>query len=211
MMQVEAMEISTDPRSEILDAAAACFMERGYASTSIDDVARRLGATKGRVYHHFPSKTELFAAIFQAGMDKCYAAIEEHRSSKGKAFARLHRMAAGHARQVIASKPFQCVVWQGVELHLRGSTTPEQRDLLGRLIDYRDAYERIFRDAVAAAQHEGALHFDNLGVAVQLMFVTLNSPIFWYTPRPGEKDADVDRLVAQTVQFAMRGLGAEEE
>ncbi|MGD9915173.1 MAG: TetR/AcrR family transcriptional regulator [Rhizobiaceae bacterium] len=48
-------------RADILRTAALCFMERGYYATSIDDVARKLGATKGRIYHHFPSKGDLFA------------------------------------------------------------------------------------------------------------------------------------------------------
>ena len=80
-----------------------------------------------------------------------------------------------------------------------------------RLNDYRNAYERIFRDVIAEAQGDGDLTIDNLGLSVALMFVTLNSPIFWYTPRPGETDADIDKLVSEIVTFAMRGLGAKED
>lgn len=198
-------------RGEILSAAAQCFMERGYTETSIDDVARRLGATKGRVYHHFASKADLFAAIFRAGMDMDYAAIEPYRERPGYALDRLRAMAAAHCRQIIVSRPYQRVVWQGVQMLLRGATTPELRDELTRLNDYRDAYERIFRAAAEAARAEGALRFDNLSLSVSLMFVALNSPIFWYAARPGETDEDIDRLVAQTVTFAMRGLGSRED
>ena len=200
-----------DSRAAILSVAAQCFMERGYTETSIDDVARRLGATKGRVYHHFGSKADLFAAIFRAGMDKDYAAIEPHRNAPGPAVGRLRAMAAAHGRQIIVSRPFQRVVWQGVQMLLRGATTPELREELTRLNDYRDAYERIFRAEVERARAEGALRFDNSGLSVSLMFVTLNSPIFWYTPRPGETDDDIDRLVARIVAFAMRGLGSRED
>ena len=52
---------------------------------------------------------------------------------------------------------------------------------------------------------------DNLSLSVALMFVTLNSPIFWYTPRAGETDADTEKLVREIVAFAMRGLGSREE
>lgn len=186
-------------------------MERGYTETSIDDVARRLRATKGRIYHHFASKSDLFAAIFRAGMDMDYAAIETARNHQGPALDRLRLMAAAHARQIIKSKPFQRVVWQGVQLHLRGATTPEQREVLDHLIVYRDAYERIFRDAVEAARADGKLSFETLSIAVALMFVTLNSPIFWYAPRTGETEADIDRLVGEIVQFALRGLGSKED
>jgi len=195
-------------RAEILTAAALCFMERGYTETSIDDVARRLGATKGRVYHHFASKADLFAGIFRAGMDMDYAAIEPFRHLPDP-LDRLERMATAHCRQIIRSRPFQRVVWQGVQLLLRGATTPELRNELERLNAYRDAYERIFREALAQARDSGAPAVGSLGLSVSLMFVTLNSPIFWYSPRPGETEADIEQLVRQVVAFAMRGLGAK--
>jgi AcrR family transcriptional regulator len=183
-MQSVVVETALDgSRAEILDAAAICFMERGYTETSIDDVARRLGATKGRVYHHFASKADLFAAIYRAGMDMDYVAIEPFRYH-GKPLDRLRRMATAHCRQMIVSRPFQRVVWQGVQLLLRGATTPELRSELEWLNGYRDAYERIFREIVAEAHREGDLAVDNLSLSVALMFVTLNSPIFWYTRAP---------------------------
>ena len=37
---VLVQNVSSDPRHNILDAAASCFMENGFAATSIDDVAR---------------------------------------------------------------------------------------------------------------------------------------------------------------------------
>ena len=48
---------------EILDAALACFAERGFAATRLDDVARRAGVTKGTLYLYFPNKAELFKAV----------------------------------------------------------------------------------------------------------------------------------------------------
>lgn len=211
-MQPQATDPAPDgSRAEILDVAALCFMERGYTETSIDDVARRLGSTKGRVYHHFASKADLFAAIYRDGMDMDYAAIADARGQIGTALVRLRQMAAAHCRQMIRSRPYQRVVWQGVQLLLRGATTPELRAELERLNDYRNAYERIFRDVIDRARDEGDLRVDNLSLSVALMFVTLNSPIFWYSPRGGETEADTEKLVAQVVAFAIRGLGAKEE
>ncbi|MGX5803204.1 TetR/AcrR family transcriptional regulator [Bradyrhizobium sp. Arg314] len=211
-MPLPAIEIPQDgSRTDILSAAAQCFMDRGYTETAIDDVARRLGATKGRVYHHFASKADLFVAIFRTGLEMDYAAIAPHRQVPGQALTRLRAMAAAHCRQIIVSRPYQRVVWQGVQMLLRGTTNPELRNELGRLNDGRDAYERIFRDELERTRVEGALRFDNLGLAVSLMFVTLNSPVFWYAPRAGETEADIDRLVFQVVTHAMRGLGSTED
>jgi len=211
-MLLPAVEIPQDgSRADILSAAALCFMERGYTETSIDDVARRLGATKGRIYHHFASKADLFAAIFRAGLDVDYAAIAPHRNVPGPAIACLRAMAAAHCRQIIVSRPYQRIVWQGVQMLLRGATNPELRDELIRLNEDRDAYERIFRRELERAREEGALRFHNLSLAVSLMFVTLNSPVFWYAPRVGETEGDIDKLVFQVVTHAMRGLGSKED
>jgi len=48
---------------EILEAALEEFIEHGYAATRIEDVAARLGVTKGTVYLYFPTKSILFKAV----------------------------------------------------------------------------------------------------------------------------------------------------
>ena len=47
----------------ILETATAHFAEHGYASCSVDDLARAAGVTRGAVYHHYASKPGLFAAV----------------------------------------------------------------------------------------------------------------------------------------------------
>ena len=199
-----------ESRYDILRVAAECFMERGYAATSIDDVARRLGATKGRIYHHFHSKTELFAAVVRTGMDVLYDAISPHSNSKDGPLVRWRKMAFCHTMQMMESKPFQRAVWEGVEMHLRGATTPEQRSTLEQLMRYRTDYGARFRQLLAAARQSGQMEFDNISLANQLMFMTLNSPIFWYSPRTGETRQDRETIAHQVVAYASRGLGATE-
>ncbi|MGN6467033.1 MAG: TetR family transcriptional regulator [Rhizobiaceae bacterium] len=197
-------------RADILEAAAHCFMARGYAATSIDDVARRLGATKGRIYHHYSSKSDLFADVFRSGMEMNYQAILPFRSGGERAMERWRKMAFVHVVQMIATQQFQRVVWEGVEMHLRGATTPEQRSVFAELIESRSRYSEIFRDLLAKARDDGDMAFENLGIANQLVFMTLNSPIFWYSPRAGETMRDIEDIAKQIVAFAMHGLGARE-
>lgn len=52
-----------DRPGEIIAAALACFTERGFAATRLDDVARRAGVSKGTLYLYFPNKEELFKAV----------------------------------------------------------------------------------------------------------------------------------------------------
>jgi AcrR family transcriptional regulator len=49
----------------LLESAAACFLESGFAATSLDAVAKRARVTKGAIYHHFASKRELFLAVME--------------------------------------------------------------------------------------------------------------------------------------------------
>lgn len=197
-------------RAAILEAAARCFHERGYAATSIDDVARALQSTKGRIYHHFESKADLFAEVFRAGMDMNYAALEPHRGLSAPAHIRWRKWARIHVDQMITTRAFQRVVWMGVEMHLVGATTPQQRVVFEELIQTRSRYGDIFRHLIAEGRETGHFDFPNLSVANQLMFMTLNSPIFWYSPRTGETRADVENLIAQVVTCAWRGLGGKE-
>src|SRR5215470_11930226 len=48
---------------EIVAAGLACFAERGFAATRLDDVAKRAGVTKGTLYLYFPNKEKLFKAV----------------------------------------------------------------------------------------------------------------------------------------------------
>ena len=51
--------------AELLDAALAVFVEKGFAATRLDDVARRAGVSKGTVYRYFSCKEELLKALVQ--------------------------------------------------------------------------------------------------------------------------------------------------
>jgi AcrR family transcriptional regulator len=52
-------ERSADTRRRVLDAAVGCLVERGYAKTTVEEVARRAGVSLGAERHHFPSKIDL--------------------------------------------------------------------------------------------------------------------------------------------------------
>ncbi len=53
---------------ELIEAALACFAERGFAATRLDDIAARAGVSKGTVYLYFPSKEELFKAVVRESL-----------------------------------------------------------------------------------------------------------------------------------------------
>jgi AcrR family transcriptional regulator len=50
--------------AQILDAAVALFAERGFAASTVE-LAARAGVSKGTVFHHFPGKDDLIAALVE--------------------------------------------------------------------------------------------------------------------------------------------------
>lgn len=62
---------------EILDAAFEEFSQNGYAATRLEDVARRVGLTKGALYLYFPSKVELFKAVVRGCVQPVFAEVEQ--------------------------------------------------------------------------------------------------------------------------------------
>ena len=53
---------------ELLDAALELFVEKGFAATRSEEVARLAGVSKGTLYLYFPSKEELFKAVVRSNI-----------------------------------------------------------------------------------------------------------------------------------------------
>jgi AcrR family transcriptional regulator len=53
-------------RAALLETATAMFAERGFAQTSLDEIATATQVTRGAVYHHFDSKQALFEAVLES-------------------------------------------------------------------------------------------------------------------------------------------------
>src|SRR5260370_35762909 len=59
-------EYKEEARTRILTAATEVFGEKGCRQATMDDVAKKLGVSKGALYLYFPSKEELFEEICRA-------------------------------------------------------------------------------------------------------------------------------------------------
>lgn len=192
--------------AEILDAAAACFMEQGFSSTSIDDVARRLGATKGRIYHYYASKTDLFFDVHREGMDRLFAAVETAAATPGLAGQRLARMLEAHAIASMENHTYIAVVVQGVHMHRLAATTPAQRRTLDAVMDMRRRYERIFRSMLDAALKDGSAFCDSPSLAIKAALGAINWMSIWYRPRAGETPDERKALAEQIVRSLRLGF-----
>jgi AcrR family transcriptional regulator len=114
-------------RAEILDAAFAMFIQRGYDNTSLNDVIAGAGLSKGMFYHHFASKEALLEALFDRITDQAYAALEPIISALGvDPKTRLQRVLVRGAEIRLESVKFTREVFESL---LR----PENKDLYHRI------------------------------------------------------------------------------
>jgi len=195
-----------EPREAILDAAALCFMERGFNATSIDDIARRLSATKGMVYHYFSSKAELFFEIHHRAMDVLFAELEPVAASDLPAPERFTEMARRYVETLIRTQPYQRTVSEAVQMVLRNSTTAEQREQLTDLQARRYQCEALFMAVLEEGMGKGTMQASRPRVSIKPVFGAMNSVINWYHYREGETPEQLAELVDEVVQVALRGV-----
>ena len=196
----------TPSKQEILSVAAECFMEQGYHATSIDDVARRLGATKGRVYHHYASKIDLFFDVHREGMARLFAAVEPARETEGDGATVLAAMLYAHALAVLENHTFESVVAQGVQMHRFGATTPGQRSTLDELIASRDHFEALFKNQAAIAKKDGSLADVDISIAVKTMLGGVQWSLIWYRPDVDSSARTRANLAKQMVRTLIDGV-----
>jgi len=195
-------------KAEIIEAAAQCFMETGYHATSIDHVARRLGCTKGRIYHYYASKTALFFDVHREGMARLFAALEPALGTEGDGLARLAAMLTAHANAMLAHHTFESVVAQGVQVHRFAATTPADRETMAELIASRDTFEAHFKQALETGMADGSIRRLDVSVTSKVLLGGLQWSIIWYRPRAGETDASRADLAARMVAPLIDGIRA---
>jgi len=61
-------------RESLIRAGRKLFGEKGFRDTSVEDLARAARVTTGALYHHFPTKTALFEAVFEHAHTELMAA-----------------------------------------------------------------------------------------------------------------------------------------
>ena len=83
----------TARRAQLLEVALEVFVEQGYHSASMDEIAERAGVSKPVLYQHFPGKLDLYLALLDAScdtiIDNCKAALDSTSDNKDRVAATM--------------------------------------------------------------------------------------------------------------------------
>lgn len=104
----------------IIQAAVDLLLEKGYHEMSMDEIATRVGISKGTVYLHFPSKEDLVFAVLQEDRQRFQRTVEEILATDVSPEAKL-RSLLEYVYGGRLSKSFQVftAVFQNSELRSR--------------------------------------------------------------------------------------------
>ncbi|MFP7298966.1 TetR/AcrR family transcriptional regulator [Neobacillus niacini] len=64
-------------RQEVIESALLCFAEKGFESSTMDDIVERSGTSKGLVYNYFKSKEELYTSLMEERSSKMFFTFRE--------------------------------------------------------------------------------------------------------------------------------------
>lgn len=132
---------------QLLAAAARVFRDKGYALTTMRDIAAATGMTAGSIYYHHASKGELLLAVYEEGVKRVNAAFERATAEPAEPWLRLERVMAAHLQVMLGESPDDAP-FAGVFVQVRPHDfPPEHRDAL---IALRHGYEAKFRALLEA-------------------------------------------------------------
>lgn len=198
---------SDEARVDILKAAATAFNERGYDATSIDDVADVLGASKGRIYHYYRSKTDIFLDLHLESL----RVLNERVSSIATRAElpptqRIREMCLAHAVVVMTRINYQKATMLGLNRFLLSVSAPYQDAARQRVNDLRDEYEDLFVAVVAEGVETGEFRRVEPRFATKPLLGALNYVANWYDEDSASSLGTVDDIAAALADYCVRGL-----
>ena len=161
-------------RAKLLSVSARLFARGGFDATSMRDIAARAGMLAGSMYYHFPSKNDLIAAVYEAGVAEIGSAVDAALAGLDEPWARLEAACVAHLKALLADSAHAAVMTADLS-----QLDPKLRR---RLVTMRDGYEKRFVDLVADLPL--APGTDRALWRLQLLGA-LNWTPTWY--RPGKK------------------------
>ena len=187
------MVIETRPRRQAIeDVASGLFHERGYAATSIRDIARALDIRGASLYAHVASKEDVLWSIVERAATTFERSADEAAASTTGASAsvRLGALVRAHV-QAITTDPQMVSVFVNEWRHL----SPIRRQAI---LLRRDAYQRRFLDVIEAGIDTGEFSTTDAALAATFILTALNGIATWYSP--------TGRLDAEAIAFTYLAL-----
>jgi AcrR family transcriptional regulator len=190
---------------ELLDAALALFVEKGFAATRSDEVAVRAGVSKGTLYLYYPSKEELLKAVIQQNLGQVIAEgggiVDEFQGPSGELLALLMRTwwervgntPAGGIHKIMMSEVRN---FPEIAQYYQDEVVRPAAELLVRTLQ-----RGVERGEFRAMPYEETTH----ALFAPLIFMALHQNSFGACPVEG-MDIDPNRVIETHIDLMLNGL-----
>jgi AcrR family transcriptional regulator len=141
---------SENAKRDIMEKALLIFSQKGYIQTSVQDISKASGYSKGHIYYHFQNKEKLFVLLAQNTMQDWYTKWMVKESAYSTATEKLY----GMAMHVLYN--YQTPLLKaGQELASNPDSSPESvKQLYELAVIPMGAYRSIFQEGVEKGEFE---------------------------------------------------------
>jgi AcrR family transcriptional regulator len=184
--------------SEIIDAAAAVFAERGYHGASTQDIADVLGIRQASLYYYFPSKEAALEQVCMRGVEGFVEQAAATAALDDPAPEKVRLLILGHLAPLRDRHAYVRVF-----LRERHHLADESRRRVGRV---SRRYERIVQGVLESGVRAGELRADlDCRLASLALLGMCNAAVNWYGIEP---DATIERIAAEFGRVLVDGIAA---
>lgn len=192
---------------EVLDAALDLFIEKGFAATRVEDIAKRAGLSKGAVYLYFPSKEKILEGI----VHRAVVPIAEHALSFVKNYEGDPRLAITAVMKMLATRLHEPRLIAIPKLVMREVTGfPELAEMYRR--EVLDRVLPVITGLLAKGIDQGYLRQVDPELTIRsiigpIMLHLIMAEIFGIVPKDG---LAIDRFIDNHLAILFDGLSAPE-
>ncbi|MCA4900442.1 MAG: TetR/AcrR family transcriptional regulator [Bacteroidota bacterium] len=192
------MESTTLSRKEqVIRSAAQLFREKGYAASSMRDLAQKLGIEAASLYSHIKSKEEILQSLCFDMATEFRKSLQEVESKKVSASEKLKLGIIGHI-QVMAKDLVASAVFMNEHRHL---SQPYLRDFLLLRINYINRFKDIIEEGINKGEFKENI---DKKLAVMTLFSSLNWMPMWYDPHSNIIPADIGQQLADMLVTGLK-------
>ncbi|MBP7652834.1 TetR/AcrR family transcriptional regulator [Candidatus Dependentiae bacterium] len=84
-MKIKKAENIEAEKNKIIEAGFRCFIKKGYARTSVNDIVKEYGKSKGNLYYYFTNKEDIFIEMIKKWTDETFEMATRLRESYNSA------------------------------------------------------------------------------------------------------------------------------
>jgi AcrR family transcriptional regulator len=188
-------------RADLVRAVAQLFREKGFAGTTIRDVASAVGMRSGSPFYHFTNKHELLMAVMEEGLQlglertRAVAVVDAKGLAPTERFRRLVRTHYGSILHDAGSDfiPVMLYDWRSLPVRYKRRT-----------IELKDRYDAIWQATLDELHREGRLAAD-ARLARLMILGAINFSATWYRSKPRTaRRVDLDALADETVALVLQ-------